>query len=56
MILESGGIASRIFGFDQASFPPKVDSGHGFDISTATPAPPMSKLLSRSTEYGNQRN
>jgi len=56
MILESEGFASRIFGPDRTGFTPKLDLGHGFDVPTATIAPPISKLLIRLTEYGNQRN
>jgi hypothetical protein len=44
MILESDGIASRIFGSDRTEIPLKLDSGHGFDLSSATQTPPIPKL------------
>ncbi len=56
MILESAQAASRIFGPNRASFALKLDLGHGFDLPTATRAPPVSKLLARLTKYGNLRN
>lgn len=55
MILESRLVASRIFGPEAACFAPKLDTGHGFDLPTATPGTAMSKLLVRLTKYGNQR-
>ena len=55
MILESGGIAIRIYGPDRTSFASKLDSGHGFDLSTATLGAAVSRLLVQLTKYRNQR-
>jgi len=56
MILESGHITSRIFGPDRKQFALKLDSGHGFDVPTATPGAAVTRLLLRLTKYGHQRN
>jgi len=55
MILESSRTASRIFGPEAATFAPKLDSCHGFDLPTATPGTAVSKLPVRLTKYGHQR-
>ena len=55
MILESGHFASRIFGPDRPRITQKLDSGHGFDLPTATHDVAVTTLLDQLTKYGIQR-